>query len=96
MATLPCDARDAVGRSAAPPNPTTTTHPSTRCPHLHRPRHEPLLQQDEPQGLLPEEDAQIPGGYRDAMSSNTPLGKAVRGVCEELDTLGGLVRGWAG
>ncbi|PSC69426.1 hypothetical protein C2E20_7059 [Micractinium conductrix] len=53
---------------------------------------DPPAAEDEPQGLLPEEDAQIPGGYRDAMSSNTPLGKAVRGVCEELDTLGGLER----
>lgn len=43
------------------------------------------------EGLLPEEDAQVPGGYREAMSSKTPLGKAVSGACEELDTLGSLV-----
>ena len=33
---------------------------------------------------------QVPGGYRDAMSGNTPLGKAVRGACDELDALGAL------
>lgn len=49
---------------------------------------------EEQEGLLPEEDVQIPGGYRDAMSSNTALGKAVKGVCDELDTLGGLVSLW--
>jgi hypothetical protein len=51
--------------------------------------------QDEGEGpvLLPEEDQQIPGGYRDAMSSNTPLGKAVKGACRELNTLGDLVGG---
>jgi hypothetical protein len=56
----------------------------------------PARQQDEADGaaLLPEEDQQIPGGYRDAMSSNTPLGKAVKGACRELNTLGDLVGGW--
>ena len=33
---------------------------------------------------------QIPGTYRDAMSGNTQLGKAVRDACEELDTLAAL------
>jgi len=33
---------------------------------------------------------QIPGTYRDAMSRNTQLGKAVRDACEELDTLSAL------
>lgn len=44
------------------------------------------------EGLLPEEDAEIPGSYRDAMSTKTPLGKAVAGACDELDALGSLVR----
>ncbi|KAI7838438.1 hypothetical protein COHA_007701 [Chlorella ohadii] len=46
----------------------------------------------EGEGLLPEEDVQIPGSYRDAMSSKTPLGKAVAGACDELDALGSLER----
>lgn len=35
---------------------------------------------------------QVPGTYRDAMSANTQLGKAVRDACEELDTLSALER----
>ena len=34
----------------------------------------------------------MPGTYRDAMTTNTPLGKAVKGACDELDALGSLVR----
>lgn len=49
-------------------------------------------QEEESEGLLPEEDKEIPGTYRDAMTTNTPLGKAVKGACDELDTLGELVR----
>lgn len=45
----------------------------------------------EVEGLLPEEDPEIPGTYKDAMSSNTQLGKAVKEACDELDTLGTLV-----
>lgn len=48
-------------------------------------------QQEESEGLLPEEDPEIPGTYRDAMTTNTQLGKAVKGACDELDTLGELV-----
>ncbi len=33
---------------------------------------------------------QIPGGFKDAMSSKTELGSAVREACDELDTLRGL------
>jgi hypothetical protein len=33
---------------------------------------------------------QIPGTYRDAMTSNTPLGKAIKEACSELDTLAAL------
>lgn len=33
---------------------------------------------------------QIPGTYRDAMSSNTQLGKAIKDACNELDILGKL------
>eukprot|EP01024_Parvocaulis_polyphysoides_P035208 TRINITY_DN3116_c1_g2_i1.p2 TRINITY_DN3116_c1_g2~~TRINITY_DN3116_c1_g2_i1.p2 ORF type:complete len:148 (+),score=18.70 TRINITY_DN3116_c1_g2_i1:67-510(+) len=40
--------------------------------------------------LLPEEDYTVPGGYEDSLSSNTPLGQAVRGACDELDTLGSI------
>jgi hypothetical protein len=46
----------------------------------------------EADGLLPEEDQQVPGGYQDSLSSNTELGRAVRGACSELETLEGLVR----
>ncbi|KAL4442521.1 hypothetical protein ABPG77_005105 [Micractinium sp. CCAP 211/92] len=48
--------------------------------------------EEESEGLLPEEDKEIPGTYRDAMTTNTPLGKAVKGACDELDTLGELER----
>jgi hypothetical protein len=33
---------------------------------------------------------QIPGTYRDAMTSNTPLGKAIKEACSELDNLAAL------
>lgn len=33
---------------------------------------------------------QIPGTYRDAMTSNTPLGKAIKEACGELDNLAAL------
>ena len=33
---------------------------------------------------------QVPGSYRDAMSSKTELGNAVREACDELDALRGL------
>lgn len=39
------------------------------------------------EGLLPEEDFTVPGGYQDSLSSNTPLGRAVREACDELDHL---------
>ncbi|KAG7668722.1 hypothetical protein Ndes2526B_g03652 [Nannochloris sp. 'desiccata'] len=42
------------------------------------------------EGLDPAEDAEIPGTYRDAMTSNTPLGKAIKEVCSELDNLAAL------
>jgi hypothetical protein len=32
----------------------------------------------------------VPGGYFDAMSASTKLGKAVRAACAELGTLGAL------
>ncbi len=79
--------------------PPPVYHP-TRC--LHATTHPTLMPSSTPlqparlqegEGLLPEEDVQIPGSYRDAMSSKTPLGKAVAGACDELDALGSLVRG---
>ena len=55
----------------------------------------PLPQDDDDEeeggGLLPEEDVEISGSYRAALSSNTPLGQAVSGACDELDALGALV-----
>lgn len=33
---------------------------------------------------------QIPGTYRDAMTSNTPLGKAIKEACSEIDNLAAL------
>lgn len=56
---------------------------STHRPHLPI----PSLPLPPPSLLL-----QVPGTYMDAMSGNTPLGKAIRGACEELDTLGSLER----
>lgn len=44
------------------------------------------------EGLTPEEDYTVPGGYMDSMSSNTQLGRAVQAACEELEQLGKLVR----
>jgi hypothetical protein len=35
----------------------------------------------------------VPGTYFDALNSNTKLGKAVKAAVEELEHLGGLVRG---
>lgn len=66
--------------------------PNRRLPFAPLPAATRCLPQPEAEGLLPEEDEQVPGGYRDAMTSNTPLGKAVKGACDELDTLGSLVR----
>jgi hypothetical protein len=42
------------------------------------------------EGLAPEEDAEVPGGYTEAMSASTRLGKAIRSACDELDTLAAL------
>lgn len=42
------------------------------------------------EGLTPEEDAEVPGGYAEAMSASTRLGKAIRSACDELDTLAAL------
>lgn len=42
------------------------------------------------EGLLPEEDYEVPGTYMDAMSSQTKLGKAVKAAVEELEHLGNL------
>lgn len=41
-------------------------------------------------GLSEDEDFEIPGNFLEAMSSNTPLGKALREACKELDHLGGV------
>jgi hypothetical protein len=35
---------------------------------------------------------QVPGTYQDAVNPNTKLGKVVKAACEELDTLGKMVR----
>jgi hypothetical protein len=43
------------------------------------------------EGLLPEEDAQVPGGYEEAVNGNTRLGKAVRAACTEIKHLNELV-----
>lgn len=45
---------------------------------------------DESEGLLPEEDWTVPGGYQDSLSSNTELGRAVQNACDELDNLSSL------
>ncbi|KAL3162523.1 hypothetical protein ABBQ32_010179 [Trebouxia sp. C0010 RCD-2024] len=42
------------------------------------------------EGLLPEEDWTVPGGYQDSLSSNTELGRAVQSACDELDNLSAL------
>lgn len=47
-------------------------------------------EEQEFEGLLPEEDIEIPGTYFDAMNSQTKLGKAVRAAVEELEHLGDL------
>lgn len=41
-------------------------------------------------GLSPEEDDVVAGGYFEAMNGNTKLGKAVRSACDELEHLGSL------
>eukprot|EP00879_Flechtneria_rotunda_P000881 GHRR01001008.1.p1 GENE.GHRR01001008.1~~GHRR01001008.1.p1 ORF type:complete len:139 (+),score=34.83 GHRR01001008.1:126-542(+) len=47
-------------------------------------------QAQENEGILPEDDYEVPGNYIDAMNSNTKLGKAVRAAIEELEHLGDL------
>uniref|UniRef100_A0A061SH60 Uncharacterized protein n=1 Tax=Tetraselmis sp. GSL018 TaxID=582737 RepID=A0A061SH60_9CHLO len=37
-----------------------------------------------------DEDWEVPGGPNDSLSSNTPLGRAVRSACEELETLNAI------
>jgi hypothetical protein len=44
------------------------------------------------EGLLPEEDVEVPGTYFDALNKNTKLGKAVAAAIDELEHLGGMVR----
>lgn len=34
---------------------------------------------------------QVPGGYKDSLSQNTPLGRAVSDACSELENIGSLV-----
>eukprot|EP00884_Botryococcus_braunii_P000410 jgi/Botrbrau1/1036/Bobra.0076s0008.2 len=50
------------------------------------------VEEEDFEGLLPEEDWTVPGGYNDSLSSNTPLGRAIDSACKELDTLGQMVR----
>ena len=35
---------------------------------------------------------QVPGGYKDSLTKNTPLGRAVSDACSELEQLGAMVR----
>lgn len=44
---------------------------------------EPLAEDMQPRGA----PVQVPGGYKDSLSSNTELGRAVRDACDELSTL---------
>lgn len=59
----------------------------------HSPRlHTPPLTQDnvfeDNEDLLEEEDDWVvPGGPSDSLSPNTPLGKAIRSACDELEHL---------
>ncbi|CAG9466082.1 unnamed protein product [Pedinophyceae sp. YPF-701] len=57
-----------------------------------QPQSQPGEEEDVEEFLLPEEDEEIPGSYRDAMNPNKPLGRAVANACEELDHLGELER----
>jgi len=45
---------------------------------------------EEFEGLTPEEDWTVPGGYQDSLSSNTELGRALQEACDELDNLSTL------
>ncbi|KAG2439404.1 hypothetical protein HXX76_004761 [Chlamydomonas incerta] len=45
---------------------------------------------EEFQGLLPEEDVEVPGNYFDAMDPKTKLGKAVRAAVDELNHLNAM------
>jgi len=59
-------------------------------------RSQAVPEPQEPQdfeGLLPEEDQEVPGTYWDALNGNTKLGKAVRAACEELEHLNELEMG---
>ncbi|KAI8469377.1 MAG: hypothetical protein J3K34DRAFT_423842 [Monoraphidium minutum] len=46
--------------------------------------------QEEVDGLLPEEDVEVPGTYFDALNRNTRLGKAVAAAVDELEHLSGM------
>lgn len=68
--------------------PCLCTAPLACCPYQAL---APL--QEDFEGLLPEEDWVVPGGYNDSLSTNTQLGRAVHDACLELDALGKLVGG---
>lgn len=78
---IPCKAAAVVQAAAAPAHPL---RPPLCCA--------PTPAQEPEEGLLPEEDEEIAGTYKDALSTKTPLGKAVAGACDELEALGSLVR----
>ena len=42
--------------------------------------------------LPPPPPPQVPGGANDSLTSNTPLGRAVGGACDELEALAELER----
>lgn len=45
---------------------------------------------DDFEGLTPEEDWEVPGNPLATLSQNTEIGRAVNDACEELDHLSGL------
>mmetsp|Transcript_44095 Transcript_44095/g.112559 ORF Transcript_44095/g.112559 Transcript_44095/m.112559 type:complete len:172 (-) Transcript_44095:213-728(-) len=50
------------------------------------------VEEEDWDGLTEEEDWVVPGGANDSLSSNTPLGRAIRSACDELDELGQMER----
>jgi hypothetical protein len=48
------------------------------------------IEDEEFEGLTPEEDWVVPGPNTGSLSQNTELGKAVNAACDELEHLGGL------
>ncbi|PNW82070.1 hypothetical protein CHLRE_06g272500v5 [Chlamydomonas reinhardtii] len=78
-----------IGRQQIKAAPVAVRRSSFRC-WAASPETPAGAPAEEFQGLLPDEDAEVPGNYFDAMDPKTKLGKAVRAAVDELNHLNAM------